>query len=404
MLAAFAGRGHAHRGRNRQPGRPPSGATGAGLRRPARGRHAGAAGGGGGRRMRSLNRLLPVLAAAAALVVLALTLSWLANADQPLRAEVPVQVDAGPGQRRIEVGAEPGQAQAALLSFDLPASEPGHWVLWLPREPLQALRLDGKDAAGRDWSTELPGFFGPFEDDGFSPAGYALVLPPGLSGPQRMRLSLQSELQGMPTPRMVSLDSALRLANREMLFASALYAAWATLLIASLALYWAVRDELFLMHAVYTLTALLFMATLQGHLYALPGAGLLGAMGMRWFWIAVLLFNLCGLWLMLRFAEVEASRSRWVRRLPRLLPLAALPLLLALPPVPALEPALRVAAPLAWMLALPAGLWAVVDGARRGIPMAVATTTALLALLLAAGAHLAMNRGLMDDAMLVRHG
>ena len=38
----------------------------------------------------------------------------------------------------------------------------------------------------------------------------------------------------------------LRLSARELLFASALYAAFATLLIAALALYWAVRDVLFL--------------------------------------------------------------------------------------------------------------------------------------------------------------
>lgn len=44
------------------------------------------------------------------------------------------------------------------------------------------------------------------------------------------------------------------------------------------------------------------------------------------------------------------------------------------------------------------------DGARRGIPMALAAATLLIALLLAAVAHIAMNRGLLVDGMLVRHG
>jgi diguanylate cyclase (GGDEF)-like protein len=357
--------------------------------------------------MRLLNRLLPMLALIGALSVLGSALAWLIHADAPMPGEVRVLVNAGQdGASDTRLIARPGAETTlnASLDFDLPASRQGPWVLWLPREPLQSILVTGKDAQGRPWTSAPDGFFTPSPSDGFAPAGYAVVLPHGLVGAQRFHVSIRAGLQAAPTPRLIAIDGALRLTAREMVFASALYAAWATLLIASLALYWAVRDVLFLAHAAYTLMALVFMAVLQGHLYAMPGMGVVAAMGMRGFWLAVLLFNLCSLWLVLQFVDARGSRARLVRRLPMLLPVVALPIVLAFTPQPAAMAALQVAAPLAWMLSAPASILAMLDGARRGIPMALAAATLLIALLLAAVAHIAMNRGLLVDGMLVRHG
>ncbi|MEG2940157.1 MAG: diguanylate cyclase [Thermomonas sp.] len=357
--------------------------------------------------MRVLDRLLPMLALLGALAVLGLALAWLVHADAPMADEVPVRVgvgDEGAIGRRVLAGPGAGTAIQATLDFELPVSRPGPWVLWLPREPLQSVLVTGEDAQGRPWTSAPDGFFTPSPGDGFAPAGYAVVLPAGLVGPQRFQLMVQSALHAAPTPRVIAIDGALRLTAREMVFASALYAAWATLLIASLALYWAVRDVLFLAHAAYTLMALVFMAVLQGHLYAIPGMDAVAAMGMRGFWLAVLLFNLSSLWLVLQFVDARGARSRRVRKLPALLPVVALPIALACVPLPGAAAALQFAAPLAWMLAAPASIWAMLDGARRGIPMALAAATLLVALLLAAVAHMAMNRGVLVDGMLVRHG
>jgi len=357
--------------------------------------------------MRLLNRLLPMLALIGALSVLGSALAWLIHADAPMPGEVRVLVNAGQdGASDTRLIARPGAEPTlnASLDFDLPASRQGPWVLWLPREPLQSILVTGKDAQGRPWTSAPDGFFTPSPSDGFAPAGYAVVLPHGLVGAQRFHVSIRAGLQAAPTPRLIAIDGALRLTAREMVFASALYAAWATLLVASLALYWAVRDVLFLAHAAYTLMALVFMAVLQGHLYAIPGMDMVAAMGMRGFWLAVLLFNLCSLWLVLQFVDARGSRARLVRRLPMLLPVVALPIVLAFTPQPAAMAALQVAAPLAWMLSAPASILAMLDGARRGIPMALAAATLLIALLLAAVAHIAMNRGLLVDGMLVRHG
>ncbi|RZA14819.1 MAG: hypothetical protein EOP93_17965, partial [Lysobacteraceae bacterium] len=367
---------------------------------------AGAAGGCHGHRMSNfLNRLLPMLALAGVVAVLALALAWMMRAGAPVRSEVPVHVSAdganGAGGRLL---LHSRGTTRATLAFDLPA--PGnHWVLWLPRDPIRSIDVGGHDAQGKPWQAHAAGFTGPFADDGVSPAGYGIVLPRGLSGHQVLRISVLAELEGAPAPRIVPLDGALRLAARERGFSSALYAAWATLLIASLALYWAVRESLFLAHALYTLTALVFMAALQGHLYSTPGlAGLFGGMGMHGFWLAMLLFNLCGLWLVLQFVEAASSHSRWVRRMPALLPLVALPLVLLPLPAPYSTAVLEVGAGLAWGLAAPATLWAAVDGSRRRVPMAGAVAAALLLLLVAAGFHQGMNRGLVTDSMATRHG
>lgn len=357
--------------------------------------------------MRVLDRLLPMLALLGVLAVLGLALAWLVHVDAPIRDEVPVQVSAGDqagGGTRLVISAGGEVPIQATLAFDLPASRQGRWVLWLPRGPLHSIQAIGKDAQGRPWASAPDGFFMPSPEDGFAPAGYAVVLPDGLHGPQRFKLIVHAALGAAPTPRVIPIDSALRLTAREMVFASALYAAWATLLIASLALYWAVRDMLFLAHAAYSLMALVFMAVLQGHLYAIPGMGAVAAMGMRGFWLSVLLFNLCGLWLILQFVDARGSRSRLVHRLPLLLPVIALPIVLAVPQGAAAGTALQTGASLAWMLSAPAGILAMMDGARRGIPMALAAALLLVALVLAAFAHMAMSLGVLADGMLVRHG
>src|SRR5690606_27887721 len=314
------GRANAHGLRCRQSDRRPSGAAGAGGRRhpgvrarrgpgrrdrraggvrPGRGDGAGGglatgagngggagAGGRGGRRRPRgpagghmsgvLNRLLPALVLLIAMAVLGIAVGWLVRADLQLPDAIPVAVradgDAAAGRRLVLAGGATDRVEATL-EFELPGSEPGHWLLWLPRDPLETIVVEGSDADGRPWSAQLPGFFEPVEDDGFAPGGFAAVLPRGLIGSQTLKLTVQGGVRSAPTPRIVGLDVALRQTGNEMVFASAIYAAWATLLIATLALYAALRDPLFLLYAQYTTTALLFMATLNGHLYQIPWMG-----------------------------------------------------------------------------------------------------------------------------------
>ena len=75
-------------------------------------------------------------------------------------------------------------------------------------------------------------------------------------------------MRSAPTVRVLSEQDVLRHAGREIALACAVYAAWVTLLIATLVLYSAARDRLFLLYTGYTAVALLFMATVNGHPWA----------------------------------------------------------------------------------------------------------------------------------------
>ena len=189
--------------------------------------------------------------------------------------------------------------------------------------------------------------------------------------------------------------------------AYAVYSAQLTLLVATLALYSAARDHLFLLYAGFTAAALLFTAALYGHFDQLPGphaVAAAGALGARGFWLAGLGFSAMALGMLLRFSDSRASGNPGVRRLDILLPGLAVLALTTLLPQPLVSSVLRAIAPVAWILALLAGLWALLDGARRGVPMAFATACALSVLLLAAVAREWMHSVQLDDAIVNRHG
>lgn len=199
-------------------------------------------------------------------------------------------------------------------------------------------------------------------------------------------------------------QDVLRNTGRQIALAFAVYAALFTLLIATLALYSAARDRLFLLYAGYTAMALLFLAAVNGHLFTLPGSSALGMLGARGFWLVMLAFNAMALWMLVRFAETRASANALVRSLGYLVPLAATAAALMLLPDHVLSGWYRNFATSVWVVSMLAGLLAMLDGAHRRKPMALATGCALIVLMLASAANEAMNRGMIDDGILARHG
>ncbi|MEO6227504.1 MAG: diguanylate cyclase [Thermomonas sp.] len=292
------------------------------------------------------------------------------------------------------------QVQTVDLQFELPLAADQRWVLWLARDPFNSARVTWMDG-----STQTRNFFKPMPDAGLFPVGYAFALPRDSMGQQRLRLQLQGEIRSAPTPRVMSEQDVLRQANREFALACAIYAALVTLLIMSLVLYQAVRDPMFLLLSAYLGSALLFVSTVNGHLYALPVAGpLFGQMGARGYWWVMLAFNAMALWTLMRFAETRASTSVLIRKLDWV---AAGMTVLALLPLLPLDVASRFLQPIAtaaWLTAMPVGILATMDSARRRVQMAVAVGTALLLLMVGISAREAMQRGWMGDDMLTRHG
>ncbi|MGV8923514.1 MAG: diguanylate cyclase [Thermomonas sp.] len=291
------------------------------------------------------------------------------------------------------------QRHSADLQFELPSASDERWVLWMSRDPLDQVQVSGLDDI-----IQSSGFYTPSADEGLIPTGYAFALSTDAVGHQRLRVELQGAIRSAPTPRILSEQQALRIASHEFALACVIYAALVTLLVASLVLYPAVRDPMFLLYSGYLAMALLLVATVSGHLYALPGGGGLGGMGARGFWLVVLAFNAVALLALTRFAETHASQSAWIRRLDRVAMVTAGLVLLPLVPLNAVADSLQSITTAAWILALSAGFVATVDGARRGVQMTIAAFVALLLLLGAAVAYEIMQRGWIGDAMLVRHG
>ncbi len=304
---------------------------------------------------------------------------------------------AGRGRMLISGGAR--QHKAADLQFELPLVPGQRWVLWMARDPVALVRVTGMDG-----TITTRGFFTPVADEGLIPVGYAFALPRDAVGQQRLRLELEGAVRSAPTPRILSEQQALRLASREFALASAIYAALATLLVASLVLYPAVRDRIFLLYSAYLAMALLFVAAVGGHLHALPGGGILGGLGVRGFWLMVLAFNAVALLALTRFAETRASRLVWVRHLDRMALVMGGLVLVPFVPLDAVTDSLQGIATAAWLLAMAGSILATVDGARRGVQMAVAATVALLLLLVAAVGHEAMQHAWIDDTIINRHG
>ncbi len=325
----------------------------------------------------------------------AMKLSLVLGAHEPV---VDAEASAA-GNGRILISGGIRQQRIADLQFELPLAGDQRWVLWMARDPVDLVRVTGLDGA-----TKSGGFYTPSADEGPIPSGYAFALPRDAMGQQGLRLELHGTQRVAATPRILSERQAARLANREFALACAIYAGLVTLLIASLVLYPAVRDSMFLLYSAYLAMALLFVATVSGHVYAWPGGGVLGQLGARGFWLVVLAFNAVALLALTRFAETGASRSIWIRRVDKVAMATVVVVLVPLVPLEGVADSLQAITTAAWLLAISAGIVATVDGVRRGVKMAAAAVVALLLLLAAAVAYEAMQRAWLDDDILTRHG
>ncbi|MFS8136669.1 MAG: diguanylate cyclase [Thermomonas sp.] len=344
--------------------------------------------------------LLLLLSAAAWAWVLALPGAQDDSASPPQKPSLSIDAHRADLEGRLLFSGGSSQKQKFDLHFELPLVADQRWVLWLARDPFDSVRVTRMDG-----TTLARNFFKPLPDAGLLPVGYGFAIPPDSIGQQRLRLELRGTVRSAPTPRVMSEQDVLRQTSREFGLACAIYAALVTLLITALVLYQAGRDPAFLLLSAYLASAVLFVATVNGHVYALPHAGsLFGQTGARGFWCVVLAFNAMALWMLTRFADIRMSTSAMIRKLDRVVVGMAALVLLPLLPLDAVASALQSITTASWLIAMPAGVLATMDGARRGVQMAVAVAAALLLMLVASCAHEAMQLGWLADEMLTRHG
>ncbi|MDH5822163.1 GGDEF domain-containing protein [Luteimonas sp. RD2P54] len=182
-----------------------------------------------------------------------------------------------------------GRAQRshARVRFTLGSARPdgAGRMLWLPREPVAAMWAE----AG-DWRSPVRGFFDGGGDQGVLAAGYRLRLPAHWEGPVELDLHVEGGAAAALRPVVLDEDEVARLEQRAVAIAATVYAALLTLSLLALALYSAARDRAFLLLFGCATLALLALAALNGHLYAMPVLRLFATWQAQGIWALVFLF------------------------------------------------------------------------------------------------------------------
>lgn len=289
---------------------------------------------------------------------------------------------------------------AATLNFTLPPdASPSRWVVWFHRSPVNSLQLS-RDA----WASPTLGFYQPQPEEGLLPAGYAFRLPADAAGEMSLEMQGSGAIRSLLRPQVLREDAVLLIAQRGAAVAAALYSGLFVLALLALSLFSAARDRTFLAFFGYCVLALMLLATVNGHLYQLPGFRLFAGWRSQGTWAVLLLYTVASLQTLQRYAGTSITMPRLVRAIDRfclgLVALATL-CLLGLPGVGAWMQPL---ATLAWVSGELLALLLLVEAGRRSVPMAwpIALLTALSATA-SFGAELAV-RGNWESVLWIRYG
>ena len=320
--------------------------------------------------------------------------------------EVPVHLQPGAGALLASDGAAvvlPGDRSmdaAATLRFALPPPDPeaSRWVIWVGRDPLDALWVDRGG-----WRSAQRHFFQPSADEGALPGGFLLPLPGDWQGDITLTLHARSGTRVALRPRVMHEAAAMQLVRRGVALESAIYAGLFMLGLLALALYSAARERSFLALFACAASALLVLAAQNGHLYQLPGLGLLSSWHVAGLWVLWLLFAACALQVLLRYAGLRGGvdARRWLDRYCLVLfAIAALSLL----NLRVLDAWLSPLVTLALFGAAAVALAMLVEALRRHVPMATAMLLLMLLTCSAAVVRFALSNGWLMDLPWTRFG
>ncbi|MCA1714625.1 MAG: hypothetical protein LC715_05765, partial [Gammaproteobacteria bacterium] len=294
---------------------------------------------------------------------------------------------------------------AARLQFALPATDPtqARWVLWLGRDPVDAVWLQGRAADGSSWRSATHDFFHPVAVQGVAATGFVFPLPSTWQGDIELDLHARGSVRSALRPRLMREDTGMLLGYRAIALAVTGYASLFMIALIALVLYPAVREPSFLALFGCAAAAMLLMATRNGHLYLLPGFSLLAGWGGQAIWALVLLFSAAMVQLLLRYAELGEAMpgARFFDRFSIVLvALAALCLL----DLQALATWMQPLATLGWIGAGIGAVAIMADAGRRRVPMARSILALLLLTFAAALANEAMTRGYLPEMLWTRYG
>ncbi len=324
---------------------------------------------------------------------------------QPLSGSTARLSASGRGDVLLVPGGIPREV-AARLHFNLPPtdSQQSRWVLWLARDPVDAVWLEGREANGASWRSATREFFRPDVLEGVVPTGFVFPLPSNWQGDVTLELHARGGIRSALRPQLLRETAAMRLTYRAIALNTAAYASLFMLALIALVLYSAARERSFLAAFGCAVVSLLLLTAINGHLYQLPGFGLLAAWGAQSIWALVLLFSAAVIHLLLRYADLRDGLTPAARNFDRyciaLIALAALCLL----DLQVLQRWMQPLTTTAWVGTSFAAVWVMVDARRRQVPMAGSILVLVLLTVASALTFEAMMRGYLPDLLWTRYG
>lgn len=279
--------------------------------------------------------------------------------------------------RSLRLGATEDMRQArAELRFVLPppTAESPHWVVWMPRMPVESVRLRVENA----WDGGSRSFLSPQPSEGPLPVGYLFRLPSTWEGEIRLELSASALRNAALRPEVISETRAGQYLQKATILTSLVYASLLTLALMTLALFFASRDGGFLSFFVFCLSSGLLLAAFNGHLYLIDPFGLFQQLGGAGLHAIALLFVVASLRILLRYTDCEQSRPRLAKAVQHVCIL-----LLLLAAVMAawrerFDPLAAWLVPLAWGLGCGIALVVLGDAWRRRVPFSGAVLISVL--------------------------
>ncbi|MDQ3229866.1 MAG: GGDEF domain-containing protein [Pseudomonadota bacterium] len=289
----------------------------------------------------------------------------------------------------------------ARIQFVLPprSDASSRWAVVFGRDPYDQIQL----TAG-SWQSAQLNFYRPETDvEGAIPNFFIFVLPPEMAGPVQVDVTARSGTVGALRPFVMLESTAHKMEQRSIALTVAAYAGLFMLALVMLALFHAAHDRAFLSFFAFSISALLLLAALNGHLYLLPGFRLLGAWRDQGISALLLLFSASALYILSRYADLPpASRLAKFARFAQivLLVLSAV----ALMGIQPLRDAVVGLTLLGWIAAGTGCVAIGIDAARRGVRMAWPITVLCAATVLAALGYELMARGVFPDLWWIRRG
>jgi len=265
--------------------------------------------------------------------------------------------------------------------------------------------FDEIHVASGQWQSETRSFFQPDSDEeGAIPSFFVFTLPAQMSGPVQLDVVARSSTPGALRPFVMPENIVRKMEQRTIALTMAIYAGLFMLALVMLALFYAAHDRAFLSYFGFSISALLMLAALNGHLYLLPGFSLLGSWREQGVSALAMLFSAAALHILLRYADAATASPRLNKAVNIFCGVLLLLTALALMDVPMLRSTVRLASLVGWLGASIGCIVISTDAGRRAVPMAwPIMLLCMLNFVAALGAEL-LSRGLVPDVWWIRRG